>query len=206
CSAQADARDDECLCDEGYSTLDSFGNPSCVLSAGLFGLYVAMSVCGAAFAGLCQRAAIKHRLLPAAAQAIKRAALRLRLIRSASTVGGSASICFCVAAAYGNLYTSGMLLALYGTMMPLSIFTATQVMGLWVDTIPSQLIPLGGMAMRLKNLAEKQNIFVWVGGVASTSLMLVALLAFTPIFDTIAVVRNVNLMTGVVAACAVGDF
>lgn len=68
-----------------------------------------------------------------------------------------------------------------------------------------QLVPLDGTAMWMINLAEKQNIFVWVGVVASISLMLIGFLAFTPALDTITFVRAINLIAGTTAACAVGD-
>lgn len=83
CSEQLDPADDKCLCDEGYVTTDAWGNPSCVLGRGLFGLYVSMALCGAAALGFLQWTAMEQRLLPAAAQSTRRAGLRLRLIRSA---------------------------------------------------------------------------------------------------------------------------
>lgn len=68
-----------------------------------------------------------------------------------------------------------------------------------------QLVPANGTAIQIVNLAEKHDIFVWVGGVASISLMLVGLLALTSVMDTITIVRAINLASGAAAVCAVGD-
>lgn len=69
-----------CWCDPGHVETDSLGNPSCVRKRSLIGLYAVVgAVAGLAVAFVLWKAKA-HCLLPKAAQATRRARLRMRLI------------------------------------------------------------------------------------------------------------------------------
>lgn len=63
----------------------------------------------------------------------------LALAEGFSAYSGSASIVFFVAAAFGNLYGSGMLQALYCISMPLAIVACMDILEIWIDSLPSQV-------------------------------------------------------------------
>lgn len=44
-----------------------------------------------------------------------------------------------MAAAFGSLYGSGMLFALYCLSMPLAVIAIADMVEVWVDTLPSQV-------------------------------------------------------------------
>lgn len=49
------------------------------------------------------------------------------------------SIAFLVAAAFGNLYGSGMIQSLYCISIPLSVVAIMDILEIWIDTLPSQV-------------------------------------------------------------------
>lgn len=66
-----------------------------------------------------------------------------------------------------------------------------------------QLVPADSVAIKVIKLAEKKNIFVWVGRLAILGITPFGLLTFF-VLDTIKVVRAVNLVTGAAGVYAVG--
>ncbi|CAM9577418.1 unnamed protein product [Ectocarpus fasciculatus] len=206
CSEQDGLIGYKCSCDgDGFVSTDSFGNPSCVLRVALVAAYIVVAVCGSSAVGFLAWNALKQRRLPGAARATRRAALRLRLIGSASAYSGSASIIFCVAAADGALYTNGLLQALYSITFPVLCLAVAHMIDLWINTLPTQLLPADSVAIKVIKLAEKKNVCVWVGRLAVFGLMPFGLLTFF-VLDTMKVVRAVSLVTGTAAVCAVFCF
>ncbi|CBN79638.1 expressed unknown protein [Ectocarpus siliculosus] len=193
CSEQDDLIGYECSCDDdGFTSMDSFGNPSCVLRRALVAGYIIIAVCGSSTVGFLAWNALKQSHLPRTAQATRRAMLRLRLIWSASAYSGSASIIFCVAAADGGLYANG-LKALCSITFPLVCMAVAHMIDLWINTLPTQLVPADSVAIKVIKLAEKKNLCLWVGWLAIAGLTPFGLLTFF-VLDVIKVVRAVNLV------------
>lgn len=63
----------------------------------------------------------------------------LTLAEGFSAYSGSSSIVFLVAVPFGNLYDSGMLMALYCVTMPLVMMAVADMLDVWIDTLPSQV-------------------------------------------------------------------
>lgn len=63
----------------------------------------------------------------------------LTLAEGFSAYSGSSSIVFLVAVPFGNLYDSGMLMALYCVTMPLVLMAVADMLDVWIDTLPSQV-------------------------------------------------------------------
>ncbi|CAM9585715.1 unnamed protein product, partial [Ectocarpus sp. 12 AP-2014] len=102
CSEQTSLTGYECSCDAGYSSIDSFGNASCVSKGALVAWYTLVAVCGGMTVGFLLWAAVRQRRLPEQAQVGRRAVLRMRLIRSVSVYSGSGSLAFLVVAVRGG--------------------------------------------------------------------------------------------------------
>ncbi|CAM9755310.1 unnamed protein product [Ectocarpus sp. 6 AP-2014] len=205
CSEQDDLIGYKCSCDDdGFASMDSFGNPSCVLRRALVAAYIVVAVCGSSTVVFLTWNALKQSHLPKTAQATRRAVLRLRLIWSASAYSGSASIIFCVAAADGALYANG-LKALCSITLPLVCMAVAHMIDLWINTLPTQLVQADSVAIKVIKLAEKKNLCLWVGWLAIAGLTPCGLLTFF-VLDVIKVVRAVNLVTGGAAICAVFCF
>eukprot|EP00903_Cladosiphon_okamuranus_P011327 g10678.t1 len=157
---------------------------------------------GAVTVGFLLWTATKQRCLSRAAQATRRATLRLRILYSSSFCIGSASVIFFIAAALGNLYGTGMLQALYCITIPLAAKGCGHVLEFWVDTLPSQLLPANSVAIKVMKLAEEKGVFVWVGRVGSVLLAALGILAFF-FLDATTAVRCINLTTVVITVNAI---
>ncbi|CAM9572721.1 unnamed protein product [Ectocarpus sp. 12 AP-2014] len=185
--------------------MDSFGSPSCVSRRALVTAYVAVTICGSSAVGFLLWSALKQTRLPRTAQATTKAVLRLRLIWSASAYCGSAAIVFCVAAADKTLYANGMLQVLYTTTFPLACVAAAHMIDVWINNLPSQLVPADSVAIKVIKLAEEKKVCVWVGRLTVVGITPFGLLTFS-VLDTMKFVRAVSLVTGAAAACAVFCF
>lgn len=80
CSSQADPINYACLCDEGYITEDSDGNPACVPKIALVGIYATVAVVSFGVAGFLLWQAQEQSRLPTSSQLGRRVVLRLRVI------------------------------------------------------------------------------------------------------------------------------
>ncbi|CAN0365912.1 unnamed protein product [Ectocarpus sp. 12 AP-2014] len=205
CSQQNSLTGYECSCDASYSSIDSFGNASCVSKRALVAWYTLVAVCGGMTVGFLLWAAVKQQRLPEQAQVGRRAVLRMRLICSVSVYSGSGSLAFLVVAVRGGnttLYDSGMLQVIYSVTMPMACASVALLVDLWVNTLPCQLLPKDSAAVRIIRLAEERHLFIWVGCLYIAGITPFGVMTFF-VLDTLKVIRAINLVTGMTAASGI---
>lgn len=96
CSSHAESIKSTCLCDEGYISEDSDGNPACVPKAALVGIYAAVAVVSFGASCFLLWQAQEQRRRPTCIQLGKRAVLRLRVIMATRFVCCLWSFTLCI--------------------------------------------------------------------------------------------------------------
>lgn len=83
-----------CLCEDGFASRDSFGNPSCVAPRVLLACYYSIAAVGTILTAFLTWDVKQHRQLPQRVQASRRMAARLRLtVASRWGIGLTNSTC-----------------------------------------------------------------------------------------------------------------
>lgn len=91
--------------------------------------------------------------------------------RSAYVVGsGLIGIVLVVRGGKTVLYDDGVMQVQYVVLLPCKTFGMMQIASLWVSGLPSQLLQAESCAERLKNAAEKRNVFLVLGALNAATV------------------------------------
>eukprot|EP00904_Undaria_pinnatifida_P009898 jgi/Undpi1/6038/HiC_scaffold_2.g01312.m1 len=186
---------ESCSCDDGFAPRDSLGNPSCVRPMALMYYYVIITAAAVVTLALLVWHLKQHRNLPRATRATRKAGIRLQFIVCASVLGICHAVLFSVAAAGKGtvpLTSSGVHQAFYTVCMPLGHLVAGTCVELWVECLPSRVLPAGSSAIRFKEFVGEHALFIKMNTVGCVFMALFGAMTF--VFDPLAVAKLINLM------------
>ncbi|CAM9511789.1 unnamed protein product, partial [Ectocarpus fasciculatus] len=112
---------------------------------------------------------------------------------------------FGVERSWSNNLNGRVVPALLVIATPLGFPPCACAIEIWVDSLPSQVLALDSLEVRLKKLAEERHLFVWVG---FTGLVAVGAVGGTGLafFGAPAVLRLMNALSAACAAITGGCF